>query len=134
MFFATVAPPKKTVQETFQTVRKLSRLSGNFPHPPETFQSVWKLSRLSKNFPDCVETFQTLWKLSKLSGNFPNCPIYFQTVWKPSRLMLCFELILSQFCRYAQKLSRRAKTFRSAMPTRRRGFSDSDQTIPNHNH
>ena len=39
--------------------------------------------------------------------------------------MLCFELILSQFCRYAQKLSRRAKTFRSAMPTRRRGFSDS---------
>ena len=28
-------------------------------------------------------------------------------------------------CRYAQKLSGRAKTFRSAMPTRRRGFSAS---------
>ena len=39
--------------------------------------------------------------------------------------MLCFEFFISQFCRYAQKLSRRTKTFRLAMPTRRRGFSDS---------
>ena len=39
--------------------------------------------------------------------------------------MLCFDLILGPFCIYVQKLSGRAKTFRLAMPTRQRAFSDS---------
>ena len=72
--------------ETFQTVRKLSRLSRNFPDCPETFQTVQKLSRLSGIFPDCPETFQTIRNFSKLSGNFPDCPETFQTVRTLSRL------------------------------------------------
>ena len=65
--------------ETFQTVWKLSTLSGNFPDWLETFQThlttfltLWKLSRFSRNIPDCQETFQTLRKLSRLLGSFPN--------------------------------------------------------------
>ena len=107
--------------ETFQTVqafsrlsRKFFRLSGKFLDCLETFQTLQKLSKVFRNSPDCPKNFQAVWKLSTPSGNFSHCPIYFQTVWKPSRLMLCFELILSQFCRYAQKLSRRAKFFQSA--------------------
>merc|ERR1711989_35030 len=46
--------------ETLQTVRKLSRLSGNF-------QTVWKMSILSGYFLHCLETFQT-------SRNCFNCP------------------------------------------------------------
>ena len=65
--------------ETFQTVRKLSRPSGNFPDCSETFLTDWKLSRLSENFPDCPEIFQTVQKLSRLSGNFSNCLETFQT-------------------------------------------------------
>ena len=37
----------------------------NFPIHPETFQTIWKLSRLSGNFPD-------YWKFSRLLGNFPD--------------------------------------------------------------
>ena len=80
--------------ETFQIFQKLSRMSGNFPDCPETFWIFRKLSRLSSIFPDCLETFQTFQKLS--------------------RLILCFDLILGQFCRYAQKLSGRGKTFWSS--------------------
>ena len=65
--------------ETFQTVWKLSTLSGNFPDWLETFQThlttfltLWKLSRFSRNIPDCKETFQTLRKLSRLLGSFPD--------------------------------------------------------------
>ena len=38
--------------ETFQTIRKLSRLFGNFPDNLETFQIIRKLSRQSVTFPD----------------------------------------------------------------------------------
>ena len=94
---------------------------------------VQKLSRLSRNFRDLLETFKIVqnlsrWKLSRLSTNLSDFPKIFQTILKLSRLMLCSDLILSQFCRYAQKLSGRAKTFRLAMPTRQRGFSDSGST------
>ena len=126
--------------ETFQIGCKPSRLSGNFPdcqncfpYCPETIQTVRKPFRLSGNFPDCPETFQTLQnffqtdqKPSKLSENFQDCPEAFQTVQKLHRLMLCFDLILGPICIYAQKLSGRAKTFRLAMPTRQRAFSDSE--------
>ena len=64
------------------------------------FQIGWKPSRLSIYFPGCAETFQILRKLSSLSGNFPNCLETFQTY-------NMFDLILGQFCRYAQKLSGR---------------------------
>ena len=56
--------------ETFQSVRKLSKLSGNFPDCQKTFQTIRKLFKLSGNFLDCPETFQTVWKLSRQSGNF----------------------------------------------------------------
>ena len=101
--------------ETVHTVRKLSILTGNFPHCHKTFQTiwilssqtVWKISRSSGNFldhletfrTDCLETFQTIWKLSRLSitfqtgwkvsilsGNFPPCLETFWTVRKVSRL------------------------------------------------
>ena len=117
-------------------------MSGNFPDCQETFQAVWKFSRLNGNFPDWLETFQPVWKLSSLSGNFPDSPETFQTLQKLSRLYKIFQMVWNilklihsyvdvlalfygQFCKYAQKLSGRAKTFRSAMPTRRRGFWDS---------
>ena len=120
--------------ETFQTARKLSRLSRNFPDCPETFQTVRKLSKLSGNFPDCPETFQTVRKLSRLSRNFPDCPETFQTVRKLSRQSGNFPDSCSvlnwfkgQFCLNAQKLSGRAKTFRLAMPTRQPCFSASGE-------
>ena len=88
--------------ETFQIVRKLSRISGNFPDHPDTFQIIRKPSRLSGNFLDCLETFQILWrsgnfldypqtfqnirKLPTPSGHFPDYPETFQTFRKLSRL------------------------------------------------
>ena len=65
--------------ETFHTIRKLSRLLGNF-------EALWKLSTLSRNFPDWLETFKTYWKLSRLSGNFPDSPERFKTDRKHSGL------------------------------------------------
>ena len=65
--------------ETFQTIRKLSRLLGNF-------EALWKLSTLSRNFPDWLETFKTYWKLSRLSVNFPDSPESFKTDRKHSGL------------------------------------------------
>ena len=47
-------------------VRKLSRLFGNFLHYLETFQTIWKLSKCSGNFLDHhLETFQTICKFSR---------------------------------------------------------------------
>ena len=66
--------------KNYKAIRKLSRLSENFPDCPETFQSFQKLSRLSIYSPDCPETFQTVRKLSRLSGYSPYCPEAFQTV------------------------------------------------------
>ena len=57
--------------ETFQAIRKFSRLSGNFPGYPETFRIILKISSLSGNFPGYLENIQTIWKFSRPSGNFP---------------------------------------------------------------
>ena len=113
--------------ETFSTVQKVSRLSVNFPDYPETFHSVQKLSRLSGKLLDCLESFQTVKKLSRLSQNFPDCQETFPTLQNLSRVMFFITNFWGQFYRHAQKLSGRAKTFRSTMPTRRRGFSASGQ-------
>ena len=95
------------LSRSFHTVRKLSRLSGNFPdcaelstlsgnfpHCPATFQTVQKLSKLSKKFPACLETFQSVWKLSGPSGNFPVCPETFQSVWKLPQCLETFRVVL----------------------------------------
>ena len=68
---------------------------------------VQKLSRLSRNFLVWLETFQIGCKPSRLVLNLPDCQETFQTVHEFSRLLLCFDLILSRLCRYAQKLSSR---------------------------
>ena len=132
--------------ETFWTIRKISRLSGNFPGYPETFQAIQKLSRLSKNFldykysfriiqkisslsrnfPGYPEIFRIIRKISSLSGNFPGYPEIFRIIRKISSLsgnyLKGLETSQCNFKGYAQKLSRRAKTFQMAMPIRRRGF------------
>ena len=96
--------------ETLQTIRKISRLFGNFPgyleifpnrqDYPKTFQAIKKTFRtiqklywLSRNFPDHPENIQTIWKFSSRSENFP---VQFQGL--------------------------RAKTFRMAMPPCHQGF------------
>ena len=138
MDVATILPTIKYLSrkfpdclETFQTVRKLSILSGNFPYCQENFQTIWKLSGPTGNFPVRLETFQSVWKLCGPSDRFPDCPETFQTVWKLStfvyssvQLMLRLHF-MGYFCKYAQKLFVRAKTFRLAMPPRQRGFWDS---------
>ena len=75
-------------------IRKLSRLSTKF-------LTVRKLSRLSGNFPNCLEPFQTVWKLFQLSGNFPNYPKTFQTVQKLCRLLRNLSRCLESFQTYA---------------------------------
>ena len=64
--------------ETFEAIRKLSRLSGNFP-------GIRKLSRLSGNFPDHLENIQPIRKLFRLSRNFPDHPENIQPIRKISR-------------------------------------------------
>ena len=70
--------------DTFQTILKFSRHSGNFPDDLVTFQKIWKLSRLSilfrlnGKFPDKTETFQTIQKRLRQSGNFADDPWAFQ--------------------------------------------------------
>ena len=121
---------------SFYTFQKLSSLSGKFPYCLESFKTVWKVSRLSRNFPDCPGTFQTVQKLSRISGHFPDCPDTLQIVQKLSRLSRnipdypeTYAMFLGTML-YAQKLSGRAQTFRSAMPIRRRGFSASATYLP----
>ena len=96
-----------------KTIRKSSRISGNFPYflkfffrsenfpfYPGTFQTVWKFSRLSENLPGCPEIFQAVQKsstlqkssrlfrtFSKLLENLVNCPEILNTVSKSSRLL-----------------------------------------------
>ena len=82
--------------ENYQTTRKFS----SYPDYPETFRTIRTLSRLSRKFPECPETFQAVRKLSILSGNFPDHPETWQCNFQGN----------------AQKLSGRAKTFRTAMP------------------
>ena len=83
--------------ESFQTVWKVSKQSGNFLHCPETFHTVKKISRLSGNFPDQLGTFQTVWKLSGSYGNFPYRLESFQSVRKLSRLSGNFPNCLETF-------------------------------------
>ena len=66
--------------KTSQTIRKLFRLSQNFPDYPKTSQTIQTLSRLfgnfsrlSRNFPDYPKIFQAIWKLS---GPFVKYPDY----------------------------------------------------------
>ena len=119
-----------------RNARNLSKLSGNFAHYPETFQTVQKLSKLSGNFSDCPETFWTIQNFPDYSETFKSVRKTFQTFRKLSRQcgnFLTHSTVQAsfngQFCMYAQKLSGRAKTFRSAMQTRRRGFWDSGQFL-----
>ena len=72
--------------ETFQTIRKLSRLLGNF-------EALWKLSTLSRNFPDSPESFKTDRKHSGLSGNIPDYLETLQTVSKPSECKGSFQTV-----------------------------------------
>ena len=51
---------KSDYLKTFRTVRKLSRLSGNFPNCLETSQTVWKLSGQSGKLPDCPESLEDI--------------------------------------------------------------------------
>jgi len=139
--FSDCRPPKKlkygkpSESSEFQTVWKLSRLSGNFPDCPETFQTVRKLpvcpetfqtvrtlSRLFGNFPDCPITsrlsdnFQTVGKLSRLSGNFPDCPETFQALRKLSILSGNF-LHSPETFQSVWKLSRLSKNFQDRLET-----------------
>ena len=90
--------------ETILTIRKLSRLSWNFPgyletlqvsrnFPgyPETFQAIQKLSRLSRFFSDHPENIQPIQKLSRLSRNFPGYPEICWIIWKISSLSRNFQ-------------------------------------------
>ena len=90
--------------------RLFSRVSDH----PENIQTIRKLSRQSGNFLDYPETFQTIWKISRLSGNFPKGP----------------ETPHYNIRGYGQKLSRRTKTFRMAMPPCHPGFWDSAPLSP----
>ena len=63
--------------KNYKAIRKLSRLSENFPDCPETFQSFQKLSRLFIYSPDCPQTFQTVRIISILSRSFSNCLLTF---------------------------------------------------------
>ena len=118
-FMVTYAAPK--------SVKKCSRLSGNFSDHPENIQPIQKLSRLSGNFPDHPENIQ---KLSKKSGKYPDYLETFQTICKCSRLSGNFpdhlETSQCNFKGYAQKLSGRAKSLRMAMPRCHDGFCASD--------
>ena len=102
--------------ETFQTIWKFSRHSGNFPDNLVTSQKIWKLSRpsilsrLYEKFPDKTETFQTIQKHSRQSGNFPDDPETFQKLQWFSRQV---PDIIDKSS--VQKLSGRAKTFQGAM-------------------
>ena len=77
-----------TIGQTFQSVRKLSRDSGNFPECPKSFKRFQKHSIVSVNFPECPETFQIVQKLSKVqkfsrvSTNFPKFSETFLSVRK----------------------------------------------------
>ena len=68
--------------DTFQTIQKLFRPAGNFPGHLKIFPAIWKLSRLFGNLQDYPETSQTARTLSRISGNFPDYPETFQTIRK----------------------------------------------------
>ena len=119
---------------------EISSLSGNFSGYPETFRTIRKISKLSKNFPgysgnflDHPENIQTIRKLSRLFGNFLDHPEDIQTIRTLSGPSGNFpdglETSQCNFKGYAQKLSGRAKTFRMAMPRCHDGFCASAKAM-----
>ena len=80
--------------ETFKTVRKFSRMSGNFPDCPETFA--------------LLETLKSVQKLSRLSRNFPDSQIHLLTYYF---LCWCLGFILWWIFKNAQKTFRTHKNF-----------------------
>ena len=106
----------------YTILQTIIHLPRKFPDCSKTFKMVWKVSGQSRNFLHCPETFHIIkkmfyiiWKLS--SEKFPECPETFHTVF------------CGTFCKYAQKLSGRAKNFWSAMSICRQGFWDSASYI-----
>ena len=83
-------------------------LSGHFLHHLETFQFIPTLFRSSWNFPVHLYTLYIIWIFCIVSGHFPKYPEILQPIMS-----------------FLQKLSGFAKTFRSALLTCWRGFSDS---------
>ena len=81
-----------TKSETFQSVRKLSRVSGNFPEYPQTFQNVRKLSGVYWNFPESPETFPSVWKSETENAkafqiaDFDEQKLSGQRIWKLFRV------------------------------------------------
>ena len=130
--------------ETFQTIPELSSPSGNFPdHSTElqiqqiqsNIRSKWWPIYQFSSFPDHLDTFQILRQLSRPSRNFPDHLNIFQTTQKllgPSRHFLDPPEAFQTVWKFAVQFQERAKTFWSAMPTRRRGFWDSASSNPNY--
>ena len=87
---------------------KFFRLSGHFLHHMNAFQFIPTLFRSSRIFPVHPDFLHIIWIYCIVSGHFPKYPE-----------------ILQQIISLLQKLSGFAKTLRSALLTRWRGFSDS---------
>ena len=78
----SVGKPFFRLTRNFQTIRKLSWLSGNFPGYPETFHPIRKFSGSSGKYPAYPETFQAIRKFSGSSGKYPAYPETFQAIRK----------------------------------------------------
>ena len=125
--------------ENIQSIRKLSRLFGNFPRYPKiNFRTIWKISILSGNFPGYSEIFQAIRKLSGPSGKYqeisqaikklsrpyrkyPDCPESFQIIQKISRPSTNFPDHPETF-QTIGKLSRWSENFREHRGLRAKSF------------
>ena len=101
--------------DTFRIIRSLPDFPDTFLHYPDSFlEYPDTFFRLSGHFLHHMENFQfiptlhIIWIFCIVSGHFPK-----------------YLEILQQIMSLLQKLSGFAKTFRSALLTRWRGFSDS---------
>ena len=75
--------------ENIQSIRKLSRLFGNFPRYPKiNFRTIWKISILSGNFPGYSEIFQAIRKLSGPSGKYQEISQAIKKLSRPYRKYL----------------------------------------------
>ena len=102
---------------TFRIIRKLSRLSRHTSRSSRLFLDyLGTFSRLSGHFLDCPETSQFIRTLCISSGYF---------------VLQSIRKFFSQLMNLSQKLSGFAKTFRSALLTRWRGFCDSETIYVN---
>ena len=85
--------------------------------------SPWKYNPNSEINPLIAVQRKRCWPLFRLSGNFPVHPDTLHIIW-----IFCiakYPDILQPIMNLSQKLSGFAKTFRSALLTRWRGFCDS---------